>query len=233
MRYILLLALALPLGLSAQSDFNWGVSAYPHLAGTRLISFGLLSEREIADINEREITRFGYAGGLFAQWRSEKMGFQVGLNYMNTGYRTIRDTIPDGVPIPNQATEQRLQYTYRYIELPVEVQFYQKFRNKYAFFFMLGASASYNLSNTETTIFYAGDSDTRENNDLPQEEFNRLNYAFQAGVGFEADINDKIGLFLEPVFQFWLVEVFKDMELNRSLYTVGLKFGIRFKNSAE
>ena len=39
--------------------------------------------------------------------------------------------------------------------------------------------------------------------------------------------------FLEPVFQFWLVEIFKDMELNRSLYTVGLKLGVRFKSSQE
>lgn len=229
----ILLLLFFPVSLFCQSDFNWGISVFPHLAGTRLISFGLLSEEEIAEINEREITRFGYAGGLFAQWKGEKLGFQVGLNFMDTGYRTVKEPIPADDPNPQGATDRRLLYQYQYIELPVEVLFYQNFRNKHAFFFMLGASASYNINNYETTILDLGDSQSRSREKLPQEDFNSFNYAFQAGVGYETELSEKVGLFFEPVFQFWLKEVFKDMELNRSLYTVGLKVGVRFRGGRE
>ncbi|MEN0002781.1 MAG: outer membrane beta-barrel protein [Bacteroidota bacterium] len=224
----LLLLFLLPTLATSQSTFNWGINAYPHLAGTRVLSFGQLSNRQLAEINEREITRFGYGGGVFAQWKGEKLAFQLGLSYLDTGYRTIRDTIPTDAPRPANATEQRLLFRYQYIELPVEIQFYQNFRDKYAFFFMLGASFSYNLNNTQTTIFYTGDTDTRDTDTLPIEEFNRFNYAFQSGLGFEAKLNNKLGLFIEPVFQFWLQEVFKERELNRSLYTFGLKVGLRF-----
>ena len=231
MRKFLLWCIFLGITISSigQSRFGYGISVYPNFSGARLISFGNISERQIQEINDREIWKFSYAGGIFANWRSEKLGFQVGLNYMNSGYQTIRDTVPTAAPNPRNAEDWRFIYQSNYIEVPVDLQFFQELERGSEFFFMLGASFSYNLNNRVDTIFYFGDSETSEQEDQENSEYNGLNFAFQFALGWEKALGDNFALIIQPTFQFWFRGLLKDNTFNRSLYSLGLRVAFKFK----
>ncbi len=215
--------------LSGQSRFGYGVGLYPNFSGARLIAFDNISEREVMQINDRETWKFSYAAGVFANWRSEKLGFQLALNYMNSGYQTIRDTIPTVAPNPRDAVDWRFVYQSSYIEIPMDFQFYQELSKGSEIFFMLGASASYNLNNSIDTVFYFGDREVTDNEPQNNDEYNRLNFAFQSAMGWERALGENFALVIQPTFQFWFKGLLKDNSLNRSLYSLGVRVAFKIK----
>lgn len=215
---------------SAQTRFFWGPEIYPNYSGRRLIIFGTtVSDKTIEELNANERGKFSFAGGLQAGWKGPKAGFRFGLLFSETGYRTIKSAIaPDDPDSPEGATAKKSVYRNYNLEMPVSVDFIHDLDDKNTFFFSLGAGMSVNLTNQQRTIYYYGDRTESTEGPESESEFRILNYGFITGMGWERDLSSRLSMYFQPNFQFWFKSLMVDAEIDRSLYALGLKAGLRF-----
>lgn len=213
----------------SQAEFGWGVEAYPNFSHRRLIAQTTVPREEIRALEALETGRLSYTAGLFGQWRGQRAGFQTGLRFMETGYRTIRTNIsPDDEP-PQGAEQKREIFRNLNLEIPAELQFFQKMDEKNHFFFMLGLSLAYNLSNYQETAFYTGESRQVRREKTGNDNFTRIHYSFQSGMGWEHRISEGLSIIVQPAFQFWPTALLKETEINRNLYSYGLRLGVKWR----
>ncbi len=231
MRNILLI---LFLGLSGhlligQSTFSWGLNLYPNLSDRRLVNTGgLLSDKAMAEIDKIEKTQFGYAVGLDMQWQAEKIGLNLGLRYMNAGYNIGRTILLPDDPNVDFADESSGRFEQTRLELPVEVLFFFNLSDEDAIFFTMGASFGYTLQTKNELTLYRNNNPETSLID-PEYPVRDFNYAFQTGVGWQTQLNNKLQLSIQPNFQFWFKGIYEDEALiNRNLFNFGVKLGLRF-----
>jgi len=214
----------------AQQSFGWGLNLNPNFSNRRLIAYSTITEQMIRDIEKQETSKPSYAAHLFLFWRSNKVAFEVGAGFANTGYRTVQEPIPSNDPDFPNANSRRFVFQNYNIEIPASLKFYQALSDKDDFNFMLGLNLSYNLSNDTLTVLYDGESSsTRRAAD--ESDFRKVNYAFTTGMGWEHQFSPTFTLILQPTFTFWMKALFKETEfteLNRNLYSFGLNVGFRF-----
>ncbi len=214
-----------------QPNLQFGLSAYPNFSGARLAASTTANQMIIDSIEAREVSRPAFSLGLAVQWRGAKAGFRTGMQINDTGYRSVREPVPAGVPAPPDAITRTVVYRNLNLEVPAEVLFIHEAGPKDRLNFMMGFSAAYNLNNFEDNIFYSGERIGRESEKLSNAGFRRLQMAFQTGVGWQRDFGRSVVLFLQPTFQFWYTALLEEPEdnVNRNLYNIGLKTGILFR----
>ncbi|MCB0567198.1 MAG: outer membrane beta-barrel protein [Phaeodactylibacter sp.] len=213
----------------SQADFGWGLEVYPNFSHRRLAAETTVSSKQIKELEELEAARLSYGAGVFAQWRGGRAGFQTGLRFMDTGYRTVRTPLSADDTPPSGATEKRIVYQNLFLEAPAELQFFQELDDNNDFFFMTGLALAYNLSNTNKTIYYTGDTQSVESKKAENDNFSSFSYSFLTGIGWDHQFSDRLSLVLQPTFQFWLRGLLIDAEINRNLYSVGLRAGVKFR----
>lgn len=210
-----------------QAEFKWGLEVYPNYSHRRLIAQTTIPNSEIRELEAMEVGRFSYTAGLFAQWRGQRAGFQAGLRFMDTGYRTVRTNLSlDDFPPPG-AEQKRNIYQNLNLEIPAELQFYQELNEKNDFFFMIGLSLAYNLANYNNTVFYTGEKPDVRREKADNENFARIHYSFQSGMGWEHHFSENFSVVVQPTFQFWMSALLKETDINRNLYSVGLRLGVK------
>jgi len=218
----------------AQAGFSWGISLYPNYSDRRLIAYSFITQDEINRLDSLEGGRFSYSGGILAEWRTEKVGFQTGLNFMNTGYRTIRETLLPGDPDEGQGTERSFLFRNFNIEVPAELHFYQEVSPGNEFIFTLGGALSYNIANSSFKILHSDGNSERIDVADEEQEFRPLNIAFVTAVGWETDISETFSLVIQPTFEFWMRGIFTTTsDLNRNLYNLGVKVNLKFRTVYE
>lgn len=231
-RYALILAgILMSLSMIAQ-DFSWGFNLYPNFSNRRLMALDAsISQNDIRRLDSLERGKFSLGAGLQAGWRGEKLGFRFGLGFSETGYQTIQMNIPGDTPNPDNATENKFVYRNFNILLPVEFEFVHNLDTRNSFLFILGATGILNVGNEVKEIRYFGDTSERQDAALPEAPFRRLHFAIQSGMGWENHLSESTTIFLQPTFHFWLGGLFDntDVSLNRSLYDIGVKVGVRFQ----
>jgi outer membrane translocation and assembly module TamA len=218
--------------LGAQASFDWGLSATPNFSHRRLIAQDVINRAEVDSLEELEIAKISYSAGALVRWRSEKIGFQTGINYMNSGHRTRRVPVEPVDPAPSLgATEKRTVFRNIFIEVPAELQFFQELNDNNDFLFMMGITLSYNINNTTDLVFYNGESQEVVEQPTDNDQFSRVNYSFIAGMGWEHQFGENFIMSLQPTFQFWLRPLLNDINLplNRNLYAVGLRASAYFR----
>ena len=215
---------------SQEATFSWGINGTPNFSHRRLIAQDVIDRPKIDSLEELEIARFSYSAGIHARWRTDRIGFQTGLNFVNSGHRTQRVAVESTDPAPPNATEKRTVYQHLFIEAPAELYFFQEIDDKNDFFFMMGISFAYNLNNATNIIFYDGENSDVVAEDVEDGEFSSINYSFLTGMGWEHHFNESFSLSLQPTFQFWLRPLFNDINvpLNRNLYALGLRASLLF-----
>ena len=223
-----LAATILALPLWGQAEFGWGLEVIPNFSNRRLIAQPNVPRDEIRALEELETARPSYSAGAFAQWRGGRAGFQTGLRFVNTGYRTVRSGIVDEDDPPLGAEQKRNDFQNLFLEIPGEILFFHELDDKNDFFFMMGFSLAYNLANYENTLFYTGESPERRRIKAEQSDFNPVHINFLSGAGWEHRFGESFALVLQPTFQFWLRSLLQQADLNRNLYAFGLKVGVKF-----
>lgn len=230
-----LIALALLLtaatALTAQSTFRWGVNLYPNLTHRRLIALSNISQPAIDSIEKREVSRPSLSAGFTMGWRGKKLGFHTGINFVDAGYRTVKEATPEGDPKIELGSQRRFAFQNNYFEIPAEVNFYQSLGERSAFYFMLGSAISINTTNRYDTIYYSGERVTSASGQADSDDFRRINYAFQTGMGWEYAFSERLMMVLTPTFKFWMRGVLKENDLNRNLYSIGLNARLLFQSS--
>ena len=213
----------------SQAEFSWGLEAYPNYSHRRLIAQTSIPSNEARVLEDLETGRFSYSAGLFAQWRGGRAGFQTGLRFTNTGYQTIRTPLSADDTPPPGATEKRIDYQNLFLEAPAELQFIQELDDNNDFFFMVGMALAYNLSNTNKTIYYSGNTSSANSEKANNEDFASFSYSFLSGMGWEHRFNDRFSIVLQPTFQFWFKALLVEADINRNLYSVGLRMAVKFR----
>ena len=212
------------LGISFGQSFEWGLSVHPNFSDRRLIALGDITDQEIETLDSLENNRPSYSSGIFVNWQSEKLGLYLGLNYMNTGYSTLKQPIPTGHSLFGQATNLKQVYINTNIELPFVVQFIQRPNEKNAIYFNMGGAFSYNIRNTLKTVYFDGqETFSTEKETQDPTFFRKFNYAFQTGMGWKHTFDNGLAFTVEPTFVMWLKGVLINTELNRSIYSIGLR----------
>lgn len=211
----------------------FGITAYPNISGRRLAAGTSVNNAAIDSLEARETSRPSMSLGLAAQWQGLKGGFRTGIQFADTGYRTIREPVTPGPDVPANAQTQSIVYRNLNIEVPAEILFMHEVSPKDRLNFMMGFSAAFNVSNFEQTVYYGGEKIGQDNMKISNDGFQRLQMAFQTGVGWQHEFGEKIVFFAQPTFQFWLTGLLLEPkeEVNRSLYAFGLKTGILFKTN--
>lgn len=220
--------------LLAQASFSWGLSLYPSLSDRRLINTGgRLSEKAAADLDQLKKSVFSYAGGLELQWQGEAVGLSLGLRYRNAGYRAGRTLVLPDDPNSDFADEAEARFRQSAAEVPVDMLFFFGLDDKSALFFSMGVSFQYALqSENELTFYRNGVAETRIED--PRYDFRPFNYAFQTGMGWQTQLSDNLVLSIQPHFQFWFKGIYEDRaEINRNLYNLGIRMGLRFWRAVE
>ncbi len=231
MRTLLLLLFAIGATTLSQAQENrsagYGIELLPHLSNRRLIAFDLSSQMEIDSIQDNEYGLPSYSAGIFMNYRGEKIGIRFGLNYMELGYRGKRAPIPFNDPFASQFSEIEYTFKTQQIEAPVAVLFYQQLSEKNEFYFLLGTGISYNLSNKDIHTRYENEIKKTTTTDAPQ-DFRPLNFSLQTAMGWEHHFNKNFTIDIAPIFKLWMSGLYKAEILNRNLYQIGLRVGIRF-----
>ncbi len=231
-RYFIATGLWLGCLVAAFSQTQYGISAYLNFSGARLAASSTLNQRAIDSIEAREISKPSYSVGLLTQRLGQKAGFRIGLQYMDTGYRTVREPVPPGANAPAGAFRQQVIYRHINLELPAELLFIHALSGKDRLNFMMGFSAAYILQNREDYVFFSGERLSRQVNRLATADLNRLQLAFQTGIGFQHDLGSSLAIFVQPAFLFWYTALVQPpAEANRNLYSIGLKTGILFQTN--
>lgn len=217
--------------LAAQTGTWYSINLFPNYSNSRLIVFDNLTQDQIDVIDSLETSKPSYAIGGAMQWRGEFLGFQLGANLVNTGYRSIRQRIPAGDPYEGRGEEYEQTFTNYLIEVPAEFTFYQTLNDKNEFFFMLGTGLAYSLSNRTRTTLYdegggaGGQESTASDSDIL---FRKVNLEFQTALGWEHAFGPYVRLSVQPTFQFWLRGLYLDELINRNLYSLGVRVGLKF-----
>lgn len=229
-RYLLFVSFFLPAGdLAAQVGTWYSINLYPNYSNRRLIVFDNLNQDQIDIIDSLEAAKPSYAIGGAIQWRGDFIGFQVGANFVNTGYRAIRQPIPADDPFAGRAEEYQQTFTNYMVEIPVELTFYQTLNENNEFFFLLGSGLAYSISNrTRTTLFSNGGTNPVENMPTDDKDFRSVNLEFQAALGWEKALNPELRIVVQPHFQFWMRALYLDEPINRNLYSLGVRVGVKF-----
>lgn len=226
-KYLFLISCCLLVSeLNAQIGTWYSINLYPNYSNRRLIVFDNLTQDQIDIIDSLEAAKPSYSIGGTIQWRGEFLGFQLGANLVNTGYRTIRQPIPDDDPFEGRAEEYEQTFTSYLIEVPAEVTFYQTLNEKNEFFFMMGTGLAYSLSNRTHTSLYGGSSG--QENAPTDKSFRNFNMEFQAALGWEKAFSPYVRMVVQPHFQFWMRGLYVDELINRNLYSLGVRVGIKF-----
>lgn len=229
----LFIVLLLPLGIFAQSSFEYGIHSYVHFADAKLIAYSDISQEAIDKIDSLETSRLSHSTGLAVRWKSDKIGFYTGLFYMNSGYRTILLDTPESDPQFENFNKYREEYIYTKLEIPAEMQFFQSIDTKNDFFFTLGLSFSLHLKDDAIRRYYAGNEPSvTEPLEVTGRNHTFLNTGFQSSLGWRHVFAEKVSLTMQPTFKLWLSPLWKNDEVtnhdySRSLYTLGITTGIQ------
>lgn len=215
--------------MHAQQNSEFGISLYPHFSDRRLSYFEELDKDFLDSIELNEMSRLSYEVNLFWQKRSEKVGFYIGLGFLNTGYRTSIDTIeyrPDEYP---NANGLRVDLKNINITIPVELNFFQKINDNNEFSFGLGLALSYNVQNYENQLFYSGSEYLgKVIHNTGVENYNRFNTAIQTSVGWKHAFKNGLAFHLEPMFRMWFKPIRPGDRFLRNLYSLGVRTSFTF-----
>jgi len=216
--------------LFGQSTFIWGAELHPNYSERRLIAITqFFSDSTLRAIDSIEMGKLSFSGGLFLGWKGEKVSFETGLSFMESGYKTLKGPADDNRPIPAGALLEQNTFQSFYIELPTRLQFFHTMETGSEFSFSMGVSLSYNISNLRTTTYFLENSNQEEKTKFDQEAYRKFNYAFEAGMGWGKKLNENFAIFIQPTFKFWFKGMLVENKLNRSLYSLGVRTGVRFE----
>lgn len=215
----------------AQTTQNWGLQINPNFSSRRLVVFESLSQAEIDAIDSIETYKPSWSAGLFVQWRGEKVGFQMGLNFMDTGYRTIKTQVLPDDPDAANASQRRITYQNYFLEAPIDLYFYQALDDNNEFIFTFGTGVGYNLTNFRKQQLYQGDSkgDSSRETDPDNDNFRKVAMEIRFGMGWETQLSERLSFALLPNFQFWTKGLYQDAGINRHLYAIGVQGMLRFR----
>ncbi|MEO0898610.1 MAG: outer membrane beta-barrel protein [Bacteroidota bacterium] len=229
------LLLSIPVLLSAQGSsktFRWGITFNPNLSHQFIVNDGTGTPEFEELLNEIEVFRFGYAVQSYVEWNlDESFALQLGLGYKRNGSATKRSELlfpdlinPNPSPNPVSGQETRTVFTRNNVEIPLNLVF----RPWKRVMVSVGTSGLIVLSGGQELLIYDSDGNVSSTDiSAGNPELNSFDVTLNFGIGATVfSINQK-EVFVQPLFQLGLFNVYEPVPLNRKNYNIGLTVGLR------
>jgi len=213
-----------------QADFIWGLNFYPNYSDGRLVVLTQnISQDSVISLDQSQRGKMSYTAGLFAGWKGPKAAFQLGINFMESGFQTEKVFVTENEPAPVGAQMKQSIYQSYYLEVPINLLFFHELENGSEFSFSMGSLLSYNFQNFDNTTYFLEGRSEKQKNKLGTDGFRNVNYGFQAGIGWGKKLTEHMVFYLHPNFKFWFRGMKPDdSDINHNLYSLGIRTGLRF-----
>ncbi len=182
---------------------------------------------QVKALNALLLPKFRYTAGLSILLHpNNNIAFETGAQYSDKGYRQININ-----NLPGNAKSEKFIDSYRYLDVPFILNcYFHKHRLKY--FVALGASVNIFLasSNTYTTVYFDGHTQTESASTTASSGASHFNYAAIAGFGLTYDLKKRLTLRIEPTYTRSINTIFDgQQDANYYLYAAGLNIGLYYK----
>jgi opacity protein-like surface antigen len=215
------------------SKFSIGIAVSPEV-GYR--SFNPTSKGEKNDflmnvskpmLDSLESPKFCYSFGIYSNYQlSKRFSLELGVYYANKGYK-IDDITFTTANYPEEAGKGSVFYNYRYIDVPLNMNFYI-INKKVKLFLSTGLTA--NIFINQKGVIKSDEFDVsifNERNKPFRDNTAPFNIAFNGSLGLEYELSQHFTLRLQPHYQRFLTTIDTSKWINDE-YTVKLyNYGIR------
>lgn len=215
------------------SKFSIGIAVSPEM-GYR--SFNPTNKGEKNDflmnvskplLDSLESPKFCYSVGIYSTYQlSKRFSLELAVYYANKGYKIDEITFTT-VNDPEKSGTGSIFYNYRYIDVPLNVNFYI-INRKFKFFVSTGITA--NVLINQKSIVKSDEFDVsifNERNKAFRNNTAPFNMAFNGSLGLEYELSQHVTLRLQPHYQRFLTTIDTSKWINDE-YTVKLyNYGIR------
>ena len=215
------------------SKFSIGIAVSPEM-GYR--SFNPTNKGEKNDflmnvskplLDSLESPKFCYSFGIYSTYQlSKRFSLELGVYYANKGYK-IDEIKFISVPNPESEWTGSIFYNYRYIDVPLNINFYI-INKKVKLFLSTGLTA--NVLINQKSIVKSDEFDVsifNERNKAFRNNTAPFNISFNGSLGLEYELSQHVTLRLQPHYQRFLTTIDTSKWINDE-YTVKLyNYGIR------
>jgi hypothetical protein len=186
--------------VQAQSRFSYGVSA-GYLYNSRIItSYKSAMYRDYR--NSKETGLPGISAEVLIRYRlNDKVGFETGLGYAKSGYAIREERLidPGFSPLTSGYYSELFRYVNKNVTIPLNLSYSTKKRLNFRV--TAGPAIFIPISENVKWILREGmgrskgqEVHTRKS----ESKINRVNLAFNLGVGFGCRLNEKLTMLLQP-----------------------------------
>ncbi|MCW8898382.1 MAG: PorT family protein [Flavobacteriales bacterium] len=216
-----------------KSKFSIGIAVSPEM-GYR--SFSPTSKGEKNDflmnvskpmLDSLESPKFCYSFGIYSTYQlSKRFSLELGIYYANKGYKAD-DIIFTTVFYPEETEKGSIFYNYRYIDVPLNVNFYIINRKVKLF---LSAGLTANILINQKNIVKIDNFDTSFYNDRKptRNDIAPFNMAFNGSLGLEYELSQHFNLRLQPHYQQFLTAIQESEFATLKLYNYGIRLGTSY-----
>jgi len=195
-------------------------------------SDGAVSSDLKESVQDRETWKPSISGNIFTEYKlNSNSRIGLGLGFQNNGERIVNTSLSFGDEVDPvfgfggvNLTEVGVVHNHNNLEINV---FYKRNFSK-RFYVLVGSSSLINMSNTITSKLVYSNGTTKKNTikDIST-DFRKFNISANFGIGIDYVSNDKLSLFVHPLFQYGFLGISKTASLNRNFFSAGISTGIR------
>ena len=214
---------------TSDRNFSLGLSFSPDYCYRKLKPDA--SVKWIADQRDSmEIPKFGFTSGVNALYRfRNKIIIEAGIQYSEKGYKTkeyVYNYIsPTGQPDPAVPKQAMWKYSYRYLDIPIKID-YSILTGRLNLFFSGGISSNIFLSEKITIIEEFQDGSIKKG--FPKNtmtKYSPLNFSVLGGLGIDFALTKRIHIRVEPTYGHFITSII-DAPIKGYLFSTGLNTGV-------
>lgn len=210
----------------AQSHFQFGLNLYPNFSQAIISNNGSLPQWVDSTYRALETGKFSYSGGFFARYSlSKHFDMSLGADYVNTGFanKLLALTDSSGTNIGT------LKTYFSQIQVAIPLNITVKFPLGKGFSLGITAGSGVRIWVAESTKikyeYNSGTASTQTQNSTNAEEVNRINIPVRFGFRLERNFGKHFSLFAQPLAQYELLGLNKDVAIQRNILDYGLNIG--------
>lgn len=175
--------------------------------------------------DELEIPMWSYTGGIdFSYFIKKHFAVSIGVNFSQKGYRT-HELEATTVDHPEGGIGKgKLRYNYNYIEIPVKANFVFG-KKKIRFLTSLGATPAFLLYQQTNFKIKYNDGSKENIKGKPNYIYNPFNLFLNGSIGIDCKLGKKMGLKIEPIYNYGLFETISSPFYSEKLVSAGLNIG--------
>ncbi len=189
-------------------------------------------QETIAKMNTDEHGAAGYSIGLNTSkvLRNNSFRFNIGINYTFHAYRGSSDFDFLMLDSTRKYTSELVKTQFGYLKVPIKVDIFVYRNPKWKLFIPIGFCPSFLIdASVDETYHYPDGSQSNTLTKLGALNYNITNASLSAGLGVDFSLSKYFLVWLQPHFEYYLLNITKNSNYKAYLYSMGFTFGISYK----